>query len=415
MEATPSRLLADRRPDPVRSLLLALAAVAVATAVVYPLKHVAPVVSLGVVYLLGVLVVSTLSGLVFGALTALLSALAFNWFHLPPVHRWSIHGSENWVALIAFVAVAAIASSVAELARSRAAEAEQGRREALLVAELARVVLGEGDRAAAEALIADSGVPRERVASVVDALVAVADQRDALRAEEVETQALRRSDDLKTALLRAVSHDLRTPLTAIVTAGHALRSQTLSDRDRDELARAVVEEGERLSGMVERLLDLSRLQTGTATPHRVPVALDEVLEAAVEPLGAPVELRLAAELPLVEADGAQLERAFANLVENAAVHAAGRPVQVRAKAVGERLVVRVVDQGRGLPAAEAARVFEAFHRGPDAEGPGEGLGLAIAKGFVEANGGRIGVESVPGQGTSFVVSFPIRDTARVAP
>jgi K+-sensing histidine kinase KdpD len=368
---TPSRLLADHRPAAARSLALSLATVALATAVVYPLKHVAPVVSLGVVYLLGVLVVSICSGLAFGVLTGLLSALAFNWFHLPPVHEWSIHGSENWVALIAFAAVAAIASSVAEVARSQAVEAEEGRRQALLVAELSQV----------------------------------------LRDEEVETAALRRSDELKTALLRAVSHDLRSPLTAMVTAGHALRSTTLSDSERDELARAVVEEGERLSAMVEKLLDLSRLQAGRAAPMLAPVAIDEVLEAAVERLGGSVELRLAPELPLVEADAAQLERAFANLVENAVKHAGDRPVQVRAKQVGERLVVRVVDQGRGLSAVEAARVFEAFHRGPGAEGPGAGLGLAIAKGFVESNGGTIAAEPVPGQGTSFVVSFPVLATS----
>ena len=255
---------------------------------------------------------------------------------------------------------------------------------------------------------------RQRVAPAVETLVAVALQRDALQAEAVETAALRRSDELKTALLRMVSHDLRSPLTAIVTAGHAVQSDTIDAEDRRQLGSAIVEEGERLSRMVANLLDLSRLESGAAQPRRVELAIDEVLEMAIERVRDHVELRVARDLPLIDADPAQLERAFANVIENAVKHAGERIVQVRAAAVGERVVVRVVDQGRGIPAAERERIFEAFERGSDADDrSGTGLGLAIAKGFVEANGGQITVESVPGQGTSFVVTFPVRDPARV--
>jgi two-component system sensor histidine kinase KdpD len=443
----------DRRPDPVRSALLTVAVVAATTLVVYPLKQIAPAVSLGVVYLLGVLVVSIVSGLWFGLGTAVLSGLAFNYFHIAPVHRFTIHESENWVALIAFVVVAAVASSVAELARARAQDAERGRHQADLAASLARVLLGGGDRDAAlreaSALIAGAagarevvlevpsrpGPPgrdavavelgdagrmlvrgrlsadaeqrlREQIAPAVEALVSVAGQRDALQAEAVETAALRRSEELKTALLRMVSHDLRSPLTAIVTAAHALQSATLGDEDRTELARGVVVESERLARMVENLLDLSRLEAGVAAPRDMEVAVEEVVEAAAERVREHVEMRIAADVPLLRADAAQLERALANVIENAVRHAGERTVQVRAGLVGGRVVIRVVDAGRGMSDAESARIFEPFERGAGAVGSGSGLGLAIARGFVEANGGEIAVESVPGQGTSFVLTFP---------
>src|SRR3954470_2953410 len=157
---------------------------------------------------------------------------------------------------------------------------------------------------------------RSRVAPAVEALVVVALQREARRAEAVETAALRRSDELKTALLRVVSHDLRSPLTAIITAGHAVQSDSVSADDRRQLATAIVEEAERLSEMVADLLDLSRLEAGAARPRRAEIGLDEVLEMATRQMRDHVELRLGAELPPILADAAQLDRAFANLVHN---------------------------------------------------------------------------------------------------
>ena len=122
-----------------------------------------------------------------------------------------------------------------------------------------------------------------------------------------------------------------------------------------------------------------------------------------------LKLTIAPDLPLIDADAAQLERAFANLFENALRHGAGHPVSVRARASGSRILVRVVDRGTGIPVSEQARIFEPFYRAPGAHGsgPGSGLGLAIVRGFVEANGGTVAVESLPGQGASFVVQLPI--------
>ncbi len=470
MSAAP-RMLPGERPGTLRaerpSLVLGIAAsvllVAAATGAIYGLKALAPVVSLSVVYLPAVLFVSAYWGFTLGLAISLLSAAAFNFFHLPPVGRFTISDSRNWVALGAFMIVAAAVSTIAELARSRALEAERGRAEADLAAALARELLGGAETAdalavashrIAEALALPSAavelgvanteerrrafalkgadgtqvatllVPRDlpveteerlsaRVVPALGALVAIALRRDALQAEAVETAALRRSDDVKTALLRAVSHDLRTPVTAIVAAGHALGSGSLTPDERAELSAAVVDGGGRLASLVDNLLDLSRLQAGGAEPHRDWVSIEDVLDMAREgrsqPAGA-VRLTIDDDVPAVRADAAQLERAFANLLENASRYSGGQAVSVQVRRSGSRVVVYVVDQGPGVQPAERARIFEPFYRGRDTSGDswtGSGLGLAIAKGFVEANGGTISVESLPGQGSSFMVSLPI--------
>ncbi len=451
-------------------MLVASVAVVLATAAVYPLKSVAPAVALSVVYLPAVLLVSAYWGLVLGALTSLASALAFNFFHLPPVGRFTLADSRDWVALAAFTIVAVVVSAMAELARGRALEAERRRGEADLAAGLARellegaqtqaalrstarrvaealaipsaaIELGARDasevRRAAVALRGGDGgqiatllVPRELPSETVErlqtyvvpsleALIAIGLERDAVQAEAVETAALRRSDELKTALLRAVSHDLRTPVTAIVAAGHALGAGSLTNEERSELSVAVVEEGERLSALIEKLLDLSRLQAGWAEPRRDWTSIEEVLVAArqvAQEKAGEVQLSVDPEVPALRADAVQLERVFANLLENARRYSDGLPVSVHVRRLGSRVVTRVVDQGPGIRRGEQERIFEPFYRGPQPavrQWTGSGLGLAIAKGFVEANGGSISVESLPGQGTSFVVTFPLEREAPV--
>lgn len=361
-------------------VLATAAVVALATLLIYPLKDVAPAVSLGVVYIPGVLFISTFWGWRIGLLAAVASALAFNWFHIPPTGRFDVAADRDAVALVTFVIVAIAGSALAEMARARAAEAERRRQET-------------------DAVLAE--------------LRELAAERDRIEAEAIEAGALRRSDELKTALLRSVSHDLRTPLTSIIAAGTALDSPTLTEQERHELSEAVVQEGQRLSRLVENLLDVSRLESGTAEPRREPVDLAGVLEAARESIGgdgAEVKLGVDPEVPALVADPVQLERAFANLLENGVRHGGGRPVLVRSRETGGRLVVRVVDQGPGIPEGERQRIFEPFYR-RESGNRGFGLGLAIAKGFIEANGGEIAVESVPGQGSTFVVSFPLHGGA----
>jgi signal transduction histidine kinase len=215
-------------------------------------------------------------------------------------------------------------------------------------------------------------------------------------------------DKMKDEFVALISHDLRTPLTSIIAGGAALSSPTTTSDEREELSAAVVSEGERLSRLVENLLDMSRLEAGKAQPHSEPVDLAEVLEAARAAIGRPEVVRLAidAELPLVDADAAQLERAFANLLENAVRHGGGRPVLVKSMLLDGKITLRVVDQGPGIPESERRRIFEPFQHGEGGSGGGAGLGLAIARGFVEANGGEITVDSVVGQGSSFVVAMP---------
>ncbi len=463
------RALSATRPSLRAGIVVSAVSVVVATATIYGLKQLAPVVSLSVVYLPAVALVAVFWGLWLGLFTSLLSAAAFNFFHVPPVDRFTIADPRNWVALAAFVTIAGIVSTIANVARARAEEADLRRREADLAADLARellagtqtgIALKAAARRVSEALeipsaslelgVATRSARREavplydtagrqiatlliperlppatvdrihkQVAPSLEALIAVALDRDAAQAEAVETAALRRSDDLKTALLQATSHDLRTPVTAILAAAHALRTKSATDEERAELSAAVVEEGERLSALIDKLLDLSRLQSGRAEPRREWTSLEDVLFAAQEGLPEPIDLRLAVDpdVPPVRVDAAQLERAFANLLENGWRYSGRRPVSVHVRCDGARVVARVVDQGPGIDRAEQTRIFEPFYRGrklAQAPSNGSGLGLAIAKGFIEANGGSIGVDSLPGQGTSFVISFEPGERSAVA-
>ena len=244
---------------------------------------------------------------------------------------------------------------------------------------------------------------QERVVPALEALLAAALERDELLGDVVETRALRRSDVLKTALLRAVSHDLRTPLTAIITAAEPLaRRARRRRRARASSPAASAQEAERLSRLIDNLLDLSRLEAHAAEPRPDWCSLDEVLRAAADEVATPAEFSFAldAELPLVRADAAQLERAFANLLENSARHAGGHPVSVRARPVARPRPGPHRRPRPGHPASQLERVFEPFYRsGNERTGHrGSGLGLAIARGFVEVNGGEGlgGVAARPG-------------------
>ena len=459
-----SRLrLRDRPPPYLLGLAVAAGGTALETLAIYPLGHLAPTVSLAVVYALTVVVTAVYWGTLPGLLTALAGALAFNYFHLPPVGRFTLDDARTWVAFASLAVVALMAGLLGNLARDRAADAEQRRREADLATELARVLPGGsrldvalaeaaqrlavaigvssaaielGEAAGDERRVAfalrdrDSRIgtlllpatlgasERARVAArivpTLQSMLAASLHRAELQAEVVETALLRRSDETKTAVLRSVSHDLRTPLTAILTAATALDPHS-SGRSEAEEARAVVlEAATRLSRLVEKLLDLSRLQAGNLEQRSASYSLEDVLLEAVanvESDGAGSAFRLAVDddLPLLSGDPGQLERALANLLENAARYSAGKPVSVRAHLAGERVRVRIIDQGPGIRASELDRIFLPFYRSPS-DGPGHqgsGLGLAIARGFVDLGGGRITVDSLPGQGTTFIVELPL--------
>jgi two-component system, OmpR family, sensor histidine kinase KdpD len=434
----------------------AVAAVTVITLVNYGLRELVPVVSTGVVYLLAVLLVSSRWGLWLGLFTSVLSAAAFNFFHIPPTGRFTVADGENWVALAVFLIVAAVTSTLAEAARTRATEAERGRGEANLTAEMARTLLGgselerslhtvgrriaqtfdlssvsietawsdsdrrhralplvvEGARVGTIRVPADADPAaleaiEDRVVPALETLLAAARRRDELESQVIETKALRRANVVKTTLLRSVSHDLRSPLTAISTAADGLQSDLLSDDERRELASVIALESARLERLVRNLLDLSRLQSGGADPRSDWCSLEELVAAAIASLPEPpggFDVDVEPDLPLIRADAAQVERALANVIENSVRFAGAEPVTIRARASGRNLVLRISDRGPGLPAGSLERVFEPFYRGDDTRG-GSGLGLAIARGFIEANGGRIRAESLPGQGTSFLIQL----------
>jgi two-component system, OmpR family, sensor histidine kinase KdpD len=440
-------------PSRALGLLVAAASVAATTAIIYPLRQVMPSVSTGVLYLIGVLIVSTRWGLWLGLVTSVASAAAFNFFHIPPTGRFTVADAQNWVALAVYFAAAVVTSTLAGQARDRAIEADQRRTEADLSADLARLVLGgteselpeaghrigaaigladvrlvldwvDGDeRRIALPLVEDGErvgtllVPREisdrqreqlesRVAPSLTALMAAARRRALLEEQLVETRALRRSDVLKTALLRAVSHDLRSPITAIRTAAAGIASQTVGQEDRAEMASVISTETERLARLVDDLLDLSRLEAGTADPRRQWSSIEEVVDAAGHGLSG-IDVQLDPDLPLVQVDSAQLERAIGNLLQNAVRYSDGQPVSVRGHVSGRRLLLRISDHGPGIPKEELERIFEPFYQVNGGSHSGSGLGLAIARGFVEANGGRLRAQSLPGQGSTFVIELPI--------
>jgi two-component system, OmpR family, sensor histidine kinase KdpD len=440
-------------------LIVAVASVAVITGLIFALREAVPVLSLGVIYMLAVLLVSSAYGLWLGMLTGLLSAAAFNWFHIPPTGRFTIADAQNWVALGVFLVAAFVTSKLAGDARRRTEEAERGRREADLAADMARLLLGGGSveealpalgrriaqvfdlpwvtvelawvdsdgRRRALPLIAEGGrigtllVPadtapevaeelRDRVVPAMETLATAARRRDELEAQVIETKALRRSNVVKTALLRSISHDLRTPLTGITTAAGGLESSTLSDAERRELTAVITVESRRLARLVDDLLDLSRIQAGSVQSTPDWVSIEELVTTATEAVVPPpggFDARFPADLPLIQGDAAQLERALANVLENSARYAGSEPVTVRAHLAGRQLALRVSDHGPGIPKEELERIFEPFYRSPDQTGSGSGLGLAIARGFVEANGGRLRAQSLPGQGTSFVIQLPV--------
>lgn len=421
-----------------------------------------PVAAAGALYLLPVLLASSYWGLPLGIATAVSSAAAFNFFHIPSTGRFTIADEQNWVTLGVFLVAAAVTSTLAGSARARAREAERDRREADLTAEMARVLLGGGSLAeslrvvgehiaAALALpwvLIDSGwtdsderrralpivaggeragtvlIPRSvdpevirtlerRVIPSLETLLVAARHRDQLEAQVVETRALRRTDGVKTALLRSVSHDLRSPLTAIAAAAGGLGSRTLSSGQREELVSVISTEAERLTRLVDDLLDLSRLQSGHLDPHKNWTTAEELIEAVTESNavpGGPLEFWLEPDLPMLEVDAAQLERALANLVDNARRHAPG-PVTISAERIGASVAIRVADRGPGVPADQLERIFEPFHSAGDSSSPGAGLGLAIARGFVEASGGSLRVVSLPGRGSTFTIRLPLAQPA----
>jgi two-component system sensor histidine kinase KdpD len=398
----------------VRGQLVRAAAVAAliggTTVVVAVLRPVAPDISLGALYVIVVMVAALLWGLAWAVAASIASLLTFNFFILPPVHTLALEDAENWAALVVYLVTAVVTSELASRLRRRAAEAERREREAALLADLAAGLLAREDLddVASRIEIGEDAAGR-RLGEAVESLHAIARERERLEEEALEAEALRRNDLVKTAVIRSVSHDLRTPLATMHAAVDALGPEGpgLDADEQRELLATVRRELARLERYVENVLDLSRLEAGAATPSPALWMVDALTVQALAGLpGAErVELELGDDLPPVQIDAAQIERALANMLENALRFSpADSTVSVRAESRGTEVIVWIEDSGPGVPAADASAIFEPFRRSTRSRGAG--LGLAIARGFVEANGGRVWVESAPGGGASFALTLP---------
>jgi two-component system sensor histidine kinase KdpD len=433
----------------IAALVVSIGALALVTGAIFALDSFAPVLSLGVLYVFAVLPVAVLFGLAWALPVSIASMLAFNWFFLPPKHTFTLSDSENWVALAVYLFTAVVVSGLAARGRRRA-------QESALLAEIAASLLereqvrGELDRIAEEAARAlqvesarielgsqrtgDDSYPLEaggrRVGTIhlerpragtaasrrhllpaLASLLGIAIDRERLAREALEAEALRRSDAMKTAVLRAVSHDLRTPLMAILTSASALAREDLElgRDDRGQLAETILAEAERLDRLVGNLLDLSRLQAGAVRPAPDVWTVDDLVVQALDALGdagGRVHVSLPEETAAVRVDAHQVQSALVNLVDNALKYSSDT-VGLHVTTTPSEVLVRIVDRGEGVPLGDLERIFEPFQRGTNGVRGGAGLGLAIARGFAEANDGRVWAESRPGQGATFVLALPI--------
>jgi two-component system, OmpR family, sensor histidine kinase KdpD len=413
----------------------AAGAVAIVSALIAVLEPHVPVLSLGVLYVFAVLPVAVLWGTPLALAVSVASMLAFNWYFLPPKHTLRLSDGANWLALAVYCGTAVVVGFLAARARRRSAEAEQRRREASVLADAAadllrgtpeeralekmaeplaaalgvdalRIVPGAQDPADGERAYPLRGVATVLVdaelepdAAVVARLLPALGALFTVQADALEAEALRRSDMLKTALLRSVSHDLRSPLTAILASAGALTNAelTLDETDRAELTHAIRDEAERLDRVVGDLLDLSRLEAGAVESHRELWSADELVAQALDGSDR-IQVQLDETAPPVRVDGPQVERALANLIGNALKFSPpGSPVTVRVESGATELRIHVVDQGPGIRAEDRDGLFRPFHSG--------GLGLAIARGFAEVNGGAVWSQDDP-TGGHFILALP---------
>ena len=420
-------------------------------------------------YLLLVMVVAATGGVWPGVLAALAGFLLSNYYFAPPIHTFTIGNARDVLALLIFLVAAGVVSVLVDVAARRTAAAVQARSDARMLARVAgRLVSPEGNplpslldelvvafhqqsaailrnadpAGGAWVTVASSGSsPPETpeagslaipltgpevlvlqgpgltaedrdILAAFAAQLATALESDRLHAEAAEADSLARANQLRSALLAAVSHDLRTPLASIKAASSSLLSDQLEfgPDDTGVLLHTIDDEADRLSALVENLLDMSRLETGAMEVFHRPTDVGELVDAALASLGPRadgVAVSVEPGMSAVETDPVLLERVVANLVDNAVLHGAGRSVRVEAGSVAGRVDIRVVDHGPGIRQADRDRVFQPFQRLGDTDNrTGVGLGLAVSRGFVEAVGGELDLEDTPGGGCTLVIRLP---------
>ena len=418
------------------------------------------------VYLVAVVTITVLGGFWPAVLAAVAASLLLNWYFTEPLHTFNIQDPKELLALLLFVTVAVAVSSVVHLAARRAVQAARAREEAAALLELAQTVLGgadspravldhltrthggqaelqeraggrwvrtassnvEGSLAAAMRIDirtdltlmvtgqADSATPALLAGYAAQAAAAL--DRERLRTQASQAEALAEGNRMRTALLAAVSHDLRTPLASIKASVSSLRQTDVewSEADQADLLATIEQNADRLDALIGNLLDMSRLHTGSLQPFLRPTAIDEVAPAALLGLDDSLRLEMAVPdgFPLVLADPGLLERVLANLFSNALRHSpAARPPELQAELLDDTVLLEVVDYGQGVPDEQKERIFEPFTRVGDRY-PGVGLGLAVAKGFAEAMGGRIVAVDTPGGGLTVRITLPAASTDKSA-
>lgn len=422
------------------------------------------------IFLLATVVVAVIGGVIPAVIAAGFSSVLLNWFFVQPTGTFTVSSPENTLALIVFVLVGVIVALIVHLNARRTEQAQAAQRESAALAELSHSLLGATDqlplllqravdmfevRAAAivhrppngapevidsvgdfdplgpadhedaggahELVLQPPGLAAER-RRLFDAFAAHAGavlQRQELRRSAISAAQLAKDNAARTALLSAVSHDLRTPLAGIKAAISSLRSTevTWSVEDQQELQAAIEESADRLEALVGNLLDMSRLQVGALIARPCPTDLGEVIPATLANLPDPgrATWEIDPDARTVEADAGLLDRVLGNITENGLRYQpAGTPLIVRASRVADRVEIRVVDHGVGVPPEEQERIFRPFQRHDDVPGSnGLGLGLAVARGLAEAMGGRVAAEPTPGGGLTLVISLPTRAGQRI--
>ncbi|MGB6458142.1 MAG: DUF4118 domain-containing protein [Streptosporangiaceae bacterium] len=420
-------------------------------------------------YLAAVVAVAVVGGFWPAVLAAITASLLVNWYFTPPVHTLTIADGKSLLALLLFVTVAVTVSSVVHLAALRARQAARSSEEAEDLLALAQTVLGGRDTPAAvlehlttsrggrASLLERSGEAWVRVAgsdlepaagpvqraavrsdlileasgqhrplsprllSGLTTQLAAALDRDRLRTQAAQAEALAEGNRMRTALLAAVSHDLRTPLASIKASVSTLRQTDVEWTKSDEAALLATIEAsaDRLDALIGNLLDMSRLTTGSLQPFLRPTAIDEVAPMALRGLdgagaagASQLELAVPDGLPLVLTDPGLLERVLANLFANALAYSpAGQRPGMRASCVGDSVLLEVIDHGSGVPDDLKPVMFEPFRRldgrGADRSGViGVGLGLAVVKGFLDTMGGSVVPADTPGGGLTMRVMLP---------
>ncbi|MBV9487305.1 MAG: DUF4118 domain-containing protein [Frankiaceae bacterium] len=442
-------------------IVMAIVSLAVITAVLITVRSGLSLADTLLIYLLDVVAVAVVGGFGPAVLAAAAASLCLNWFFTPPLHTLTIEEPRNLLALLLFVLVAISVSSVVHIAARRATLAARSASEAHAMLVLARTVLGVEDTPAAvlghlhdefavdaelqelvggrwERIAHTGGDPGRRdrqpitvrhdlrllvddasgkvSGSLLEAaarLAASALDRDRLRTQASQAEALEAGNRMRTALLAAVSHDLRTPLASIKASISSLRQPDVhySHSDEQELLETVEESTDRLDALIANLLDMSRLQTGALHPIVDPVAVEEVAPLALRGLPGAASLRidLPEGLPLVRADAGLLERSLANLVSNALRFSPPQqPPTLLARRAGDFVEISVVDHGPGVVPPHREAMFEPFQRLGDRDtSTGVGLGLAVARGFTEAMGGVITATETAGGGLTMTVRLAV--------